>query len=75
MIQQLIDSFPYLQLRGYTIHLNHTSLMKGILLYCGLSEDQHSAVLAALTYKPKVGRDFYAYGIVSIVKSVESDAG
>ncbi|KAF6023267.1 hypothetical protein EB796_018424 [Bugula neritina] len=48
-IQQILDSFPYLQAKSYSIQINHSSLLKGILLFCGLPEDQLPVVYEVLT--------------------------
>ncbi|XP_030069540.1 eIF-2-alpha kinase GCN2 [Microcaecilia unicolor] len=39
-ITEIIQEFPVLQERNYNIYLNHTSLLKAILLYCGVPEDK-----------------------------------
>ncbi|KAM4664527.1 eIF-2-alpha kinase GCN2 [Discoglossus pictus] len=39
-IYEIIQEFPVLQERNYSIYLNHTSLLKAILLYCGVPEDK-----------------------------------
>ncbi|XP_040188349.1 eIF-2-alpha kinase GCN2 isoform X1 [Rana temporaria] len=39
-IYEIIQEFPVLQERNYSIHLNHTSLLKAILLHCGVPEDK-----------------------------------
>lgn len=62
VIQQIVNKFPYLESKGYAIHMNHTVLMKAILLYCGLSEEQHSDVLAALL-EPKVSVRQLSYSL------------
>ena len=49
MVQQIIDAFPHLSSINYTIHMNHALLMKAILLYCGVTEEQHTEVLSALS--------------------------
>ena len=49
VVQQIIDAFPHLSSINYTIHMNHALLMKAILLYCGVTEEQHTDVLAALS--------------------------
>ncbi|XP_043929768.1 eIF-2-alpha kinase GCN2 isoform X2 [Protopterus annectens] len=44
VISEIIQEFPVLQERNYSIYLNHTSLVKAILLHCGISEDKLSQV-------------------------------
>ncbi|KAG8449508.1 hypothetical protein GDO86_016233 [Hymenochirus boettgeri] len=39
-IFEIIQEFPVLQERNYSIYLNHTSLLKAILLHCGVPEDK-----------------------------------
>nr|XP_033809126.1 eIF-2-alpha kinase GCN2 [Geotrypetes seraphini] len=39
-ITEIIQEFPVLQERNYNIYLNHTSLLKAILLHCGVPEDK-----------------------------------
>ncbi|XP_078089682.1 eIF-2-alpha kinase GCN2 isoform X2 [Mustelus asterias] len=39
-IVEIIQEFPVLQERNYSIHMNHTSLLKAVLLHCGIPEDK-----------------------------------
>ncbi|XP_028293458.1 eIF-2-alpha kinase GCN2 [Gouania willdenowi] len=41
-ISEIIQEFPVLQERNYHIYLNHTSLLKAILLHSGVPEDKLS---------------------------------
>uniref|UniRef100_A0A8D0CTC2 eIF-2-alpha kinase GCN2 n=1 Tax=Sander lucioperca TaxID=283035 RepID=A0A8D0CTC2_SANLU len=41
-IYEIVQEFPVLQERNYNIYLNHTSLLKAILLHCGVPEDKLS---------------------------------
>ncbi|XP_074548243.1 eIF-2-alpha kinase GCN2 [Halichoeres trimaculatus] len=41
-ISEIIQEFPALQERNYNIYLNHTSLLKAILLHSGIPEDKLS---------------------------------
>uniref|UniRef100_A0A3Q0S793 non-specific serine/threonine protein kinase n=1 Tax=Amphilophus citrinellus TaxID=61819 RepID=A0A3Q0S793_AMPCI len=41
-ISEIIQEFPVLQERNYNIYLNHTSLLKAILLHSGVPEDKLS---------------------------------
>lgn len=41
-ISEIIQEFPALQERNYNIYLNHTSLLKAILLHSGVPEDKLS---------------------------------
>ncbi|XP_067942850.1 eIF-2-alpha kinase GCN2-like [Watersipora subatra] len=48
VIQEIVNKFPKLQARKYSIHMNHNQLMTAILLYCGLAIEQHDDVLTTL---------------------------
>ncbi|XP_039598215.1 eIF-2-alpha kinase GCN2 [Polypterus senegalus] len=39
-ISEIIQEFPVLQERNYSIYLNHTSLLKAIMLHSGIPEDK-----------------------------------
>uniref|UniRef100_A0A672HFN0 non-specific serine/threonine protein kinase n=1 Tax=Salarias fasciatus TaxID=181472 RepID=A0A672HFN0_SALFA len=41
-ISEMIQEFPALQERNYNVYLNHTSLLKAILLHSGVPEDKLS---------------------------------
>ncbi|XP_047466536.1 eIF-2-alpha kinase GCN2 [Mugil cephalus] len=41
-ISEIVQEFPVLQERNYNIYLNHTSLLKAILLHSGIPEDKLS---------------------------------
>uniref|UniRef100_A0A4W6DWG7 Eukaryotic translation initiation factor 2 alpha kinase 4 n=1 Tax=Lates calcarifer TaxID=8187 RepID=A0A4W6DWG7_LATCA len=41
-ISEIVQEFPALQERNYNIYLNHTSLLKAILLHSGVPEDKLS---------------------------------
>ncbi|KAM3594076.1 uncharacterized protein V6R79_001838 [Siganus canaliculatus] len=41
-ISEIVQEFPALQERNYNIYLNHTSLLKAILLHSGIPEDKLS---------------------------------
>ncbi|XP_075470288.1 eIF-2-alpha kinase GCN2 isoform X3 [Ascaphus truei] len=43
-IFEIIQEFPVLQQRNYSIYVNHTSLLKAILLHCGVPEDKLTQV-------------------------------
>uniref|UniRef100_A0A7N5JDF9 eIF-2-alpha kinase GCN2 n=1 Tax=Ailuropoda melanoleuca TaxID=9646 RepID=A0A7N5JDF9_AILME len=47
-ICEIIQEFPALQERNYSIYLNHTMLLKAILLHCGIPEDKLSQVCVIL---------------------------
>ncbi|XP_039198591.1 eIF-2-alpha kinase GCN2 isoform X1 [Crotalus tigris] len=45
---EIIQEFPVLQERNYSIYLNHTALLKAILLHCGIPEDKLNQVYTIL---------------------------
>ncbi|XP_027975222.1 eIF-2-alpha kinase GCN2 isoform X2 [Eumetopias jubatus] len=47
-ICEIIQEFPALQERNYSISLNHTMLLKAILLHCGIPEEKLSQVYVIL---------------------------
>uniref|UniRef100_A0A5F8HFI8 eIF-2-alpha kinase GCN2 n=1 Tax=Monodelphis domestica TaxID=13616 RepID=A0A5F8HFI8_MONDO len=47
-IHEIIQEFPVLQERNYNIYLNHTAILKAILLYCGIPEDKLNQVYIIL---------------------------
>ncbi|XP_031807936.1 eIF-2-alpha kinase GCN2 isoform X2 [Sarcophilus harrisii] len=47
-IYEIIQEFPVLQERNYNIYLNHTAILKAILLYCGIPEDKLNQVYIIL---------------------------
>ncbi|KAL4238496.1 Eukaryotic translation initiation factor 2 alpha kinase 4 [Mactra antiquata] len=54
IVQDIINEFPPLQQRSYYVRLNHTSLLKSVLLHCGIPEDKH---LSAVETLAEVKRD------------------
>ncbi|KAM4625732.1 eIF-2-alpha kinase GCN2 [Polymixia lowei] len=47
-ISEIVQEFPALQERNYHIYLNHTSLLKAILLHSGIPEDKLSQASSIL---------------------------
>uniref|UniRef100_A0A8C5X3B0 eIF-2-alpha kinase GCN2 n=1 Tax=Malurus cyaneus samueli TaxID=2593467 RepID=A0A8C5X3B0_9PASS len=47
-ISEIIQEFSVLQERNYSIYLNHTALLKAILLHCGIPEDKLNQVYIIL---------------------------
>ncbi|NWU95052.1 E2AK4 kinase, partial [Upupa epops] len=47
-VTEIIQEFPVLQERNYSIYLNHTTMLKAILLHCGIPEDKLSQVYIIL---------------------------
>ncbi|GCB64856.1 hypothetical protein scyTo_0007595 [Scyliorhinus torazame] len=54
-IVEIILEFPVLQERNYSIHLNHTSLLRAVLLHCGIPEDKLQHVYNILS-DPMMGK-------------------
>uniref|UniRef100_A0A6J0TZA8 non-specific serine/threonine protein kinase n=1 Tax=Pogona vitticeps TaxID=103695 RepID=A0A6J0TZA8_9SAUR len=48
IISEIIQEFPVLQERNYSIFLNHTGILRAILLHCGIPDDKLSQVYAIL---------------------------
>ncbi|KAI8785191.1 eukaryotic translation initiation factor 2-alpha kinase 4 [Biomphalaria glabrata] len=51
VVQEIINKYPSLQARNYYVRMNHMSLLKAVLLHCGIAENLHSTTLALLTEK------------------------
>ncbi|XP_042543483.1 eIF-2-alpha kinase GCN2 isoform X1 [Dipodomys spectabilis] len=47
-IYEIIQEFSALQERNYSIYLNHTMILKAVLLHCGIPEDKLSQVYVIL---------------------------
>uniref|UniRef100_H2ZTP2 Eukaryotic translation initiation factor 2 alpha kinase 4 n=1 Tax=Latimeria chalumnae TaxID=7897 RepID=H2ZTP2_LATCH len=47
-ITEIIQEFQVLQERNYSIYLNHTSLLKAVMLHCGIPEDKLGHVYSIL---------------------------
>lgn len=47
IVEEIINDLPYLKNKHFLIRLNHTSLIKGILLHCGIKE-KHTDVYNTL---------------------------
>lgn len=50
---EILNEFPNLIQKNCIIRLNHSSLLKAVLLHCGIEEDKHSDVYNILI-RPKV---------------------
>ncbi|GFR96851.1 eukaryotic translation initiation factor 2-alpha kinase 4 [Elysia marginata] len=48
IIQEIINKFPTLQTRNYYVRINHMSVLKAVLLHCGVPENVHPKALAFL---------------------------
>ncbi|XP_045185726.2 eIF-2-alpha kinase GCN2-like [Mercenaria mercenaria] len=48
VVQDIINEFPPLQQRNYYVKLNHTALLRAVLLHYGIPEDKHISALATL---------------------------
>ncbi|XP_022092964.1 eIF-2-alpha kinase GCN2-like isoform X2 [Acanthaster planci] len=49
VVSEIINEFPALQARNYSIRLNHTSLLTAVLNHCGIPEDKHHEVYKILS--------------------------
>ncbi len=67
---EIINEFPKLQARNYYLRINHTSLIKAVLLHCGVPEERHSEVYAILG-DSKVRRLCYLSKVRHIIRSAE----
>lgn len=45
IIEEIINEFNGLKTRNFTIVMNHTSILKGLLLYYGVSNNKHEDIL------------------------------
>ncbi|XP_022239338.1 eIF-2-alpha kinase GCN2-like [Limulus polyphemus] len=48
VVSEIIDAFPALQSHSY-LRLNHVSILKAVLLYCGVQDEKHSEVYRILS--------------------------
>lgn len=44
VVYEIINEFPNLKKNSFSIRLNHTSLLKAILLHCGIKQQKHEEV-------------------------------
>ncbi|XP_038072297.1 eIF-2-alpha kinase GCN2-like isoform X2 [Patiria miniata] len=49
IVSEIINEFPALQARNYSIRLNHTSLLTAVLNHCGIPGDKHHEVYKILS--------------------------
>ncbi|XP_076234696.1 eukaryotic translation initiation factor 2 alpha kinase Gcn2 [Calliopsis andreniformis] len=45
---EIINELPLLQERNFTIRLNHTSLLKAVLMYCGIDPEKYQDIYSIL---------------------------
>ncbi|CAE1280004.1 EIF2AK4 [Acanthosepion pharaonis] len=45
LIEEIINEFNDLKARNFSIVMNHTSILKAVLIYCGVSESKHEEIL------------------------------
>ncbi|XP_076299172.1 eukaryotic translation initiation factor 2 alpha kinase Gcn2 isoform X2 [Lasioglossum baleicum] len=48
IVWEVINELPQLQERNFTIRLNHTSLLKAVLIYCGIDPDKYQDIYSIL---------------------------
>ncbi|XP_076173712.1 eukaryotic translation initiation factor 2 alpha kinase Gcn2 isoform X2 [Ptiloglossa arizonensis] len=44
IVWEVINELPQLQERNFTIRLNHTSLLKAVLMYCGIDQEKYQDI-------------------------------
>lgn len=49
ILSEILNGFSLLDNNKITIRLNHTSLLKAILLHCDIPDEKHDAVYAILS--------------------------
>ncbi|ELU08630.1 hypothetical protein CAPTEDRAFT_220708 [Capitella teleta] len=49
VVSEIIAEFPRLQGRNFYLRINHTALLRAILVHCGIAEELHSEVHAILS--------------------------
>ena len=49
IVCEIVQEFPELQARNYYLRINHVSLLKAILIYCGVPDDLHQEVYTILS--------------------------
>uniref|UniRef100_T1IQL0 non-specific serine/threonine protein kinase n=1 Tax=Strigamia maritima TaxID=126957 RepID=T1IQL0_STRMM len=45
---EVLNEFPALQHRSYVIQMNHTSLLKAVLIHCGIPDEKHTDVYSII---------------------------
>ncbi|XP_064621826.1 eIF-2-alpha kinase GCN2-like isoform X2 [Lineus longissimus] len=48
IIHEIIHEFPPLKDRNYYLRVNHTALMRGILMHCGIADELHNDVVTII---------------------------
>ncbi|XP_078042063.1 eukaryotic translation initiation factor 2 alpha kinase Gcn2 isoform X2 [Augochlora pura] len=48
IVWEVINELPQLQERNFTIRLNHTSLLKAVLIYCGIDPEKYQDIYSIL---------------------------
>ena len=54
VVHDVIQQFPFLESKTWTVQINHVKLLRAILLHCGVPDDDHTVVLTVLA-ESKVG--------------------
>lgn len=49
IIYEIVNEFSVLKNKTFIIRLNHTSLLKAILLHCGIPPEKHSEIYSILS--------------------------
>lgn len=48
IIWEIFNELPQIRERNFTIHLNHTSLLQAVLMYCGVEKDKYQDIYSIL---------------------------
>ncbi|XP_076633537.1 eukaryotic translation initiation factor 2 alpha kinase Gcn2 isoform X1 [Colletes latitarsis] len=48
IVWEVINELPQLRERNFTIRLNHTSLLKAVLMYCGIDQEKYQDIYSIL---------------------------
>lgn len=59
VVWEILNEFPNLIQKNCIIRLNHSFILKAVLLHCGIEEDKHSDVCNILT-RPKFPEETYS---------------
>lgn len=49
ILSEIVNEFPVLKNKNFVIRLNHTLLLKAILLHCGIPTEKHHDIYTILS--------------------------
>lgn len=49
IVNEIVNQFSDLRNKNFIIRLNHTALLKAILLHCGIPDEKHNDVYSILS--------------------------